>query len=347
MRSDTLTKPSKEMLSTVLGTPLGDDVFSEDPTVNKLQEMTADMFGKEDALWLPSGTMANLAAVMAHCHERASEIICGKESHITLWEGGNISNIGNVHPRQVEEDKTGKLDFDDIRDQWRLDNDDHFAKTALICIENSHNMHGGAALGKAYIDSLGDLAKELGVGVHIDGARIFNAAVSLGTPVNELCQGADSVSICMSKGLGAPMGSMLVGPKEIVRLAKRARKRLGGGTRQVGVVAAMGMYAIENNVQRLEEDHERAKRIAINLRDSGFYQPQDGNVDTNIVYFGLPEDCSLSIEEFVAALKNEYGVLVGSGYSKGGKLFRVCTHLDVNDSDVDRAIEGLINVGRS
>ena len=346
MRSDTLTKPSKEMLSTALTTPLGDDVFGEDPTVNKLQEMTADMFGKDDALWLPTGTMANLAAVMSHCNGRAGELICGKESHITLWEGGNISNIAGVHPRQVVEDDKGKLDLEDVRDAWRLDDDDHFAKTALICIENSHNMHGGAALDKKYIDSLGSLAEELGVGVHIDGARIFNAAVSLDTPVDKLCEGADSVSICMSKGLGAPMGSMLVGSKEFIRLAKRARKRLGGGTRQVGVVAAMGMYAIENNVNRLREDHIRAKRIATALKNNGFYQPQDGDVETNIVYFGLPDDCSLSIEEFATTMKEKYGVLVGYGYSKGGKLFRVCTHIDVDDDGVDRAIDGMISLGQ-
>lgn len=344
LRSDTLTKPSNEMLKTALNAQLGDDVFGEDPTVNRLQEKTAEMFNKEDALWLPSGTMANLVAVMAHCHERASEVICGRESHITLWEGGNISNIAAVHPRQVDEDDMGKMALDGIRDVFRLDNDDHFAKTALVCIENSHNMHGGATIEKEYIDSLGNLADELGIGVHIDGARIFNAAVSLGTPVAELCEGADSVSICCSKGLGAPMGSMLVGNKEFIRLAKRARKRLGGGTRQVGVIASMNMYALENNVERLQNDHERAKRIAQALKASGFRQPQDGDVQTNIVYFGLPDSCEISKEDFARILKEEYGVLVGYGYSKGGELFRACTHLDVDDIGVDHAIESIINL---
>lgn len=344
MRSDTLTKPSKEMLSTALTAPLGDDVFSEDPTVNKLQDKTADLFNKEAALWLPSGTMANLVAVMAHCHERASEMIVGKESHLTLWEGGNISTIAGVNPRQVLENNVGKMDLEDVKDVWRLDNDDHFAKTALVCIENSHNMMGGSALDKEYIYELGSLAKELNIKVHIDGARIFNAAVSLQTPVSDLCESADSVSICLSKGLGAPMGSMLVGSKEFIRLARRARKRIGGGTRQAGVVAAMGMYAIENNVDRLAEDHERAKRIAIALKDNGFYQPQDGHVDTNIVYFGLPTDCKLSKEEFTRVLKDEYGVLVGYGYSRGGELFRACTHIDVDGKDVDHAIESILAV---
>lgn len=346
MRSDTITKPTPTMLSQALTAPLGDDVFSEDPTVHALQDYTASKFNKQAALWLPSGTMANLTAIMAHCHERAGELICGKESHLTLWEGGNMSNIAHVHPRQVTEHPNGTLDLQQVRDVWRTDDDDHYAKTAVVCIENSHNMLGGAAIDAAYITSLGTLAQELKVGVHIDGARIFNASVSLDTPVDQLCQGADSVSVCMSKGLGAPMGSMLVGSKDLIRLAKRARKRLGGGTRQVGVVASMGLYAMQHHVERLGEDHERAKRIAVALYENGFYQPQSGDVDTNIVYFGLPEACSLSIEEFVSVLKEEYGVLVGYGYSRGGKLFRVCTHLDVDDDGVDRAIEGLLTVGK-
>lgn len=343
LRSDTLTKPSKGMLSTVLSAPVGDDVFSEDPTVNQLQQKAAEMFQKEDALWFPSGTMANVVAIMAHCHERASEIIVGKESHITLWEGGNVATIAGVHPRQIVEDKGGRLDLDDVRDVWRLDDDDHFAKTALVCIENSHNMMGGSVLDKTYVDNLGQLAKELGIQVHVDGARIFNAAVSLDIPVGDLCQSVDSVSVCLSKGLGAPMGSLLVGSKEFIRLARRARKRMGGGTRQVGVVAAMGMYALENNVGgRLAEDHERAQKIAKILYDHGFYQPQHGHVQTNIVYFGLPRSCTLSKEEFVRRLKEDHGVLVGHGYSKGGQLFRACTHLDVDGSDVDHAIESIL-----
>lgn len=342
LRSDTLTKPSKGMLSTVLNAPVGDDVFSEDPTVNRLQQKAAEMFQKEDALWFPSGTMANVVAIMAHCHERASEIIVGKESHITLWEGGNVATVAGVHPRQIVEDARGRLNLDDVRDVWRLDNDDHFAKTALVCVENSHNMMGGSVLGKAYMDDLGQLANELGIKVHVDGARIFNAAVSLDIPVGELCQSADSVSVCLSKGLGAPMGSLLVGSKEFIRLARRARKRMGGGTRQVGVVAAMGMYALENNVARLAQDHQGAKRIASVLYENGFYQPQNGKVQTNIVYFGLPESCTLSREEFICRLKEDHGVLVGSGYSKGGKLFRACTHLDVDDSNVEHAIQSIL-----
>ena len=347
MRSDTLTMPSQEMRQSSVTAPLGDDVFLEDPTVNELQRQTADMFRKEDALWLPSGTMANLCAIQAHCHERASEIIVGKESHLTLWEGGNLSTIAAVHPRQIMEDPFGKLDLEEVRNVWRSDNDDHFAKTSLVCIENSHNMMGGSVLDKKYIDELGKVASELGIGVHIDGARIFNASVSLNIPVGELCQSADSVSICLSKGLGAPMGSMLVGSKEFIRLARRARKRMGGGTRQVGVVAAMGKYALDNNIERLALDHQRAKYMAKTLYEAGFYQPQEGDVSTNIVYFGLPEYCNLSIEELVRVLKDDYGILVGYGYSKGGRLFRACTHLDVTEDEVRHVTETLLSVARS
>lgn len=332
------------MLRTSISAPLGDDVFDEDPTVHKLQDHLADMFGKESALWFPTGTQTNLAAIMAHCHERASEIIVGKDAHVTLWEGGNISTIAGVHPRQIAEDTFGRLSFDEIRDQWRDDSDDHWAKTALVCIENTHNMCGGSVVDKEYIDSLGDLAKDLKIALHIDGARIFNACVALGISPATLCKSADTVSICLSKGLGAPMGSVLVGSKETIRLARRARKRLGGGTRQVGVVAAQGLYAVENNIHRLAEDHYRAKAIAKVLYENGFYQPQNGDVQTNIVYFGLPRNCSLTTKEFADRLKRDCKVLIGSGYSKGGNLFRICTHLDVNNEDVEIAINGIVKL---
>jgi threonine aldolase len=205
-------------------------------------------------------------------------------------------------------------------------------------------MCGGSVLDKEYIDSLGDLAKDLKIALHIDGARIFNACVALGISPATLCKSADTVSICLSKGLGAPMGSVLVGSKETIRLARRARKRLGGGTRQVGVVAAQGLYAVENNIHRLAEDHYRAKAIAKVLYENGFYQPQNGDVQTNIVYFGLPRNCSLTTKEFADRLKRDCKVLIGSGYSKGGNLFRICTHLDVNNEDVEIAINGIVKL---
>jgi threonine aldolase len=214
----------------------------------------------------------------------------------------------------------------------------------MVCVENTHNMCGGSVLDKQYIDALGGLAKDLEIAVHVDGARIFNACVALGISPAMLCESADTVSICLSKGLGAPMGSVLVGSKETIRLARRARKRLGGGTRQVGVVAAQGLYAVEHNIDRLAEDHYRSKKIAKALYDNGFYQPQEGKVQTNIVYFGLPLNCTLTTKEFAEKLKTDFNILIGSGYSKGGSLFRVSTHLDVNDVDVDFAINGILKL---
>jgi len=295
-------------------------------------------------LFVPTGTMSNLIAILAHCHGRASEMIIGSQSHICLWEGGNAANLGGVSSKQIQENYDGTLDLDSMRDCYRSDNDDHFAKTELICLENTHNVMGGRALEKTYIDEVSTFAKDLGVKVHIDGARIFNASVSLNTPVAELCSGADSVSICLSKGLGAPLGSVLVGEKEFIRLAKRARKRCGGGMRQVGVVASMGKFAIQNNVSRLSIDHSRAEKIATALHEAGFKQPQQGKVDTNIVYFGLPDHSNVTRNELCDRLRKEYGILLSGGYNKGGELFRICTHMDINDEDVDRAVEDIISL---
>ena len=344
LRSDTVTKPSKSMLECGLNAPTGDDVLGEDPTVLALQEYAADLFGKERALFVPTGTMSNLVAILAHCHGRASEIIIGSQSHICLWEGGGAANLGGVSSKQIMENLDGTLDLDLVRDCYRTDNDDHYAKTALVCLENTHNVMGGVTLNQSYIDAVSKVAEELDVNVHIDGARIFNAAVSMNIPVKDLCRGADSVSVCLSKGLGAPLGSILVGSDEFIRLAKRARKRCGGGMRQVGVVASMGMYAIQNNVERLAEDHSRATRIAQSLYEAGFIQPQQGNVHTNIVYFGLPTYSKIKKEELCDLLRKKYGILLSGGYNKGGELFRICTHMNVNDEDVNRAIESIIQL---
>lgn len=233
------------------------------------------------------------------------------------------------------------MNLEDIQHVFRRDNDDHFAKTAVICLENTHNMTGGIAISKEYTDQVGILSKNLGIPVHVDGARIFNASIALGISMSSLCESVDSISVCLSKGLGAPIGSLVVGNTDFIRLAKRARKRVGGGMRQAGVIASMGMYALTHNVQRLEEDHQRARRLAQELVSCGFYQPQQGNVDTNIVYFALPSTCTLSKQEFTSRLFTEYGVQVGFGYSRNGDWFRIVTHLDINDEDIDRALEGM------
>ena len=266
LRSDTVTLPSQAMINTVSSAVVGDDVMGEDPTVLELERFMAEKFGKEKGLFLPTGTMANLVALLSHCDKtRASEIIIGSGSHINLWEGGNASSIGGIHTRQIEEDEnTAQLVEDDIIDCVRNGTDDHWPVTSLLCLENSHNMCGGVALPKEYFDRMGRLAhseKMTNVNVHVDGARIFNAAVALEIDVKDLCENVDSVSICLSKGLGAPLGSVLVGGEDFIKLAKSARKRCGGGMRQVGVVASMGLFAVQNNVERLAEDHIRAKKV--------------------------------------------------------------------------------------
>lgn len=348
LRSDTVTLPTPAMFEAACTAPLGDDVMGEDPTVLELQSYMAALFGKEAGLYVPTGTMSNLVAILAHCDRRASEIIIGANSHIHLWEGGNAANIGGVHTRQVAENPDdATFDYDALRDAFRLDNDDHYAKTSLLCIENTHNMLGGVALAPEYVTELGKMAhEELGIPLHIDGARIFNAFVAAkdNVPMSELCQGADSVSICFSKGLGAPLGSCLVGNTDFIRLAKRARKRCGGGMRQAGVVAAMGLYAVKNNVARLADDHRRARKFADELSHHHFYLPRQGKIDTNIIYFGLPEDAVITKEEFTQRLHSEYNVKLTGGYSKGGKLFRAVTHMGITDEGIDRACEGIIKI---
>lgn len=356
LRSDTVTSPSRPMLEAALTAPTGDDVFGEDPSINGLEAEMANMFGKEAGLFVPTGTMSNLVAILAHCHGRASEIIIGTQSHINLWEGGGAAGLGGVHTRQIPEDiDTAELNVDDVRDAWRLgDDDDHCAKTELLCLENTHNMMGGVALSVEYMDRMGALCHNdndnggLNIGLHVDGARIFNAAVALNVSVQRLCAAADSVSICLSKGLGAPAGSVLVGDSETIRLAKRARKRCGGGMRQAGVLAAMGSFALQHNVQKLADDHARAQRLAETLStQGGFRLLRDGKVDTNIVYFRLPDNANINVAEYQRKLKEERGVLLSGGYSRGRNLFRVVTHLDLTDEEVNYAAKAMIEAAGS
>jgi threonine aldolase len=349
LRSDTVTQPTPSMLKTATLASTGDDVMGEDPTVLALQEYVADLFGKESALYVPTGTMSNLCAILAHCHyNKSAEMIVGRYSHINLYEGGGYANLAGVSAKFVTENENALFDLEEVQDAFHADNDDHYAKTTLICLENTHNMLGGVTLSTDYVNAIGTLAHETwkknGAKVHVDGARIFNSAVSQSISPSTLCGGADSVSICLSKGLGAPMGSVLVGDTEFIRLAKRARKRLGGGMRQVGVMAAMGMYALQNNVKRLAEDHENAQTLAKSLHDAGFYLPRSGKVDTNVVFFGLPDNCKMTREQLTKSMLDGYGVKILGGYSSGGRLFRLVTHMDVDKKDIDRTLEGIISL---
>jgi threonine aldolase len=348
LRSDTVTAPSKLMLEIATQAKTGDDVYGEDPSVNALEEYVAHLFGKEKGLFLPTGTMANLVAVMAHCHGRGAEILVGANSHMSLWEGGNVATVAQVHSRQIVEDETtAEIDPHEVFRLCRDGSDDHCAKTELVCLENTHNMLGGVALSKLYIDRVAHVCKIRNMRLHIDGARICNAIASLQVKPRDLCKNVDSVAICLSKGLGAPMGSVLVGGTEFIRLARKARKRCGGGMRQAGVVASMGKYAIEHNFRRLKQDHARAKNLAAHLRKENFYLPRNGVIDTNIVFFGLPDDSKVNHHDFCQRLESPfYKVKITGGYKRDKNLFRAVTHFDISDEDIDRAAECIIDCAK-
>mmetsp|Transcript_51865 Transcript_51865/g.60621 ORF Transcript_51865/g.60621 Transcript_51865/m.60621 type:complete len:410 (-) Transcript_51865:443-1672(-) len=344
-RSDTVTAPTKEMLDCVQHAITGDDVMGEDPTVLELESFAAALFEKEQGLYFPTGTMANLVAVMSHSHGTASEIIVGTNSHLCLYEGGGVSTLGGIHSRQIQENvDTAEFNLDEVQDYIRDTSDDHYPETKVICLENTHNMMGGIPLSSDYVNQVGALARRNKLKVHIDGARIFHASIAQKTSVAELSKGADSVSICLSKGLGAPLGTVLVGDAEFIRLAKRARKRCGGGMRQSGVVACMGLHALLNNVNRLEEDHRRAKHMAEQLFDKGFILPRNGKVETNMFFFGIPKESNVTKEDLTKRMWSEYGVMVGGGYSKGGEMFRLVTHMNIDDEGMNRCLRGLVTI---
>lgn len=285
LRSDTVTKPTDEMRVAMMEAVVGDDVHQDDPTVKELQEKAAVLFGKEGALFVPSGTMGNLISVMVHCSRRGDEVLVGDKAHITVYEQGGVASIGGVHPRTVKTLPNGTLDLEDLQSKIRQD-DDHFPCTRLVCIENTHNLMGGRVLKLDYMKELTKVTSKYGLKLHIDGARIFNASVALGVPVAVLAEGADSVSTCLSKGLGAPVGSIIVGSNVFIEKARRVRKALGGGMRQAGVLAAPGIIALEKS-KRLHIDHEKAKQLATGIAQMESYglKIDLDSIETNMVYF--------------------------------------------------------------
>jgi threonine aldolase len=308
---------------------VGDDVYGEDPTVNQLQEMAAEITGHQAALFVPSGTMGNLAAILAHC-QRGDEIIVGDKAHNFLYEAGGIAALGGVQPHPILNQPDGTLALGDIEAAIRPD-DAHFPPTRLIALENTHNRCGGAALTVAYTRSVAELAKSRGLKLHLDGARIFNAAVSLGVPAKELTDSVDTVTFCLSKALSAPVGSLICGSTEFVARAHRMRKQLGGGMRQAGVLAAAGIIALEQMVERLREDHARAGRLAELLANVKGITIETQN--TNMVYLKLSDDVDISAQEVAKRLK-EKGVKVGV---VGEKRFRLVTHVWIDDAGVDES----------
>lgn len=331
LRSDTVTQPTPEMRAAMFKAPLGDDVYGEDPTVNRLQEMAAEMLGKEAALFMASGTMGNLVAILAHCG-RGDEVILGNKSHTFLYEAGGISALGGVHSCQIPNQPDGTLALDDIRAAIRPD-DAHHPITRLVSLENTHNRCGGSVVPPEYVLQVRTLADERGLRMHLDGARLFNAAVALGKPARELAEPFDSVTFCLSKALCAPVGSVLCGSREFIRKAHRIRKQLGGGMRQAGVLAAAGIVALEKMVDRLAEDHARARKLADGLRQiPGLIL--DPEPATNMVFVRLRPEIPLETAQVVEGMKAR-GVLIGAA---AARRFRMVLHYWINDDDVDKAI---------
>ena len=330
LRSDTVTNPTPEMRRAMFEAEVGDDVYGEDPTVNNLEIIAAERMGKEAALFTTSGTQSNLTAVLTHTRH-GNEVILGSDAHIFWYEVGGAAALGGVIMHTVPNDRSGRLDPNDVEQAIRGKNL-HYPETTLICLENTHNRCGGAVLTPDYTKEICDIAHTHGLKVHLDGARIFNAAIALGVPVPLLTGNVDSVSFCLSKGLSAPVGSLLCGSKNFVERARKYRKMLGGGMRQAGVLAAAGIVALETMVNRLAEDHTNAKRLAQGLaRIKGITLYQD-DVPTNIVMFALSPE--LSTSEFIEALLKS-GVKVSS---RGGNLFRAVTHRMISSSDIDEAV---------
>ncbi|ATY77831.1 MULTISPECIES: low-specificity L-threonine aldolase [Aeromonas] len=325
LRSDTVTQPTDAMRQAMLHAEVGDDVYGEDPGVNALEAFGARLLGKQAALFVPSGTMSNLLAVMSHC-QRGEGAILGNAAHIYRYEAQGSAVLGSVALQPLPMQRDGTLAFDDIKAALAPD-DAHFVQTRLICLENTHN---GKVLPLSYLQEMGAFVAERGLKLHLDGARLFNAAVASETPVEVIAAPFDSISICLSKGLGAPVGSLLVGSHDFIARARRLRKMLGGGMRQAGILAQAGLFALEQHVTRLADDHRRAKRLAEGLAALPGIELDLSLVQSNMVFLRLHEGESAPLLAFM----KERGILF-SGY---GEL-RLVTHLQINDDDIEEVID--------
>ncbi len=324
LRSDTVTQPTEAMRNVMAAAPVGDDVYAEDPTINRLQELAAEMTGKEAGLFLPSGTMSNLVALLAHCG-RGDEYIVGQQAHTYKYEGGGAAALGGIVPQPLDFAADGTLNLDEVKAAIKPA-DHHFAVSRLLAIENTQ---AGKVLPHAYHADAARLAAEHDLILHLDGARLFNAAVASNIALEEITKFYDSVSLCLSKGLGAPVGSVLVGSAELIDKAHRWRKICGGGMRQAGIVAAAGIYALNNNVERLAIDHANAQNLAEGLREIEAFKIDMQTVQSNMVFI----DCGQELQDELIPYLREQGILVG-GY---GQL-RLVTHLDIATTDIPTII---------
>lgn len=331
LRSDTVTLPTPQMREAMAAAEVGDDVMGEDPTVNRLEELAAERMNKEAALFVASGTMGNLVALLTHCG-RGDEVILGDKAHSFVNEVGGLAALGGIQPRTLPNQPDGTLVLDDVKSAIRGDNV-HWPHTRLITLENTHNACGGAPLPPAYLWSVAEIARERQIKIHTDGARIFNAAVALGIPVAELTRYTDSISFCLSKGLSAPVGSLLCGPRAFIAEARRNRKMVGGGMRQAGILAAAGIVALETMVDRLAEDHANACRFAERLAEIPGIQLDPSRVKTNIVFFDLAPNAPTAGQ--LAARVARDGVLIGPS---GERRIRAVTHYGISRADVESAV---------
>lgn len=330
LRSDTVTRPTPGMLEAMMSAPVGDDVFFEDPTINRLQEKIAALLGKEQALFAPSGTQSNLMGMMAHC-QRGDEYIVGNLAHTYKYEGGGSAVLGSVQPQPIDYLPDATFDLQKLESLIKPI-DDHFARTRLICYENTYQ---GLTAHPLHYREARKIADRYGLSMHLDGARLFNAAVKLRLSPREIVEPFDSVSVCLSKGLGAPVGSLLVGSKELIEKAHRWRKVLGGGMRQAGFLAAAGIYALDHQVERLAQDHEHARILATELKLMGKWEVEYAENQTNMVFINLKEEEVKPLREKM--LKN--GILIYPG-----KRLRLVTHLDISMNDLQKVIESFRKV---
>lgn len=333
LRSDTVTRPTEEMRKAMYEAEVGDDVYGEDPTVNRLEALAADLFGKEAALFVTSGTQGNQLAVLAHCFP-GQEIILEAESHIFLYEAGAVSALAGVQTRTISGTK-GQMDPEQIERAIREPNI-HHPVTGLICLENTHNKAGGRVLPLSYLKEVKNIATRHQIPIHLDGARIFNASVATGVAPRMWGEQVDSIQVCLSKGLSAPVGSLLIGSKQLIEKARIWRKRLGGGMRQVGVLAAPGIIALTQMVERLAEDHHHAKKLAIGLSEIKGISVDVESVETNIILVNITAT-GLTNTEFLQRLKSQ-GILAG-GFGEG--IIRFVTHREISSTDIEKTLMGV------
>lgn len=338
LRSDTATLPSPAMRKAMYEAELGDDVLGEDPTVNRLEEMAAERLGKEAAVFVATGTMANLVCCLSHC-QRGDELILGDKSHIHVNEAGGVSSLGSIHAHTVPNLPDGSIRVEDVLASVRSPENQHHPRSRLLCLENTHNICDGAAVPLATVNALADAAHANGMKVHMDGARIFNAQVALGVPAAQLVERCDSVGFCLSKGLAAPVGSLVCGGRDFIGEARRWRKALGGGMRQAGVIAAAGIVALDEMVDRMAEDHENAVRLVQGIAPSPHLDTNPSLYKTNIIYFTLNGTSPHSTPIFLGRLL-ERGARVSVSNART-RRFRAVTHYGITARDIDAAIAAI------